>query len=175
MVSSVDRNHQAAPGALESVRELLNTWRIPNDTRRPVDDFDAHARRARLGQQEAAELRRLRDDLRAVLERRLDIDAALGRWIDRLAAGVSILDGSVRFVAADRAAGRCLVTVLDAVVAHDWSRLKACPDCRWVFYDNTRNGRKRWCLMNAGGPNGRGCGNIAKVRRYRARQRATAT
>jgi predicted RNA-binding Zn ribbon-like protein len=36
-----------------------------------------------------------------------------------------------------------------------------------VFYDHTRNASKRWCLMNAGGPNGRACGTIAKVRRYR--------
>jgi predicted RNA-binding Zn ribbon-like protein len=41
-----------------------------------------------------------------------------------------------------------------------------------VFYDNTRNGGKRWCLMNAGGPDGRACGTIAKVRRYRDRQAA---
>ena len=43
-------------------------------------------------------------------------------------------------------------------------RLKACPDCRWVFYDNSRNGSKRWCGMYAGEEGGRACGTIAKVK-----------
>ena len=63
-----------------------------------------------------------------------------------------------------------LAAVVAAVGAGTWKRMKACPDCRWVFYDSTRNGSKRWCLMYAGGPDGRACGTIAKVRRYRARQ-----
>ena len=42
--------------------------------------------------------------------------------------------------------------VMAAIAAGTWTRLKACPDCRWVFYDNTRNGSKRWCLMTAGAP-----------------------
>jgi predicted RNA-binding Zn ribbon-like protein len=69
-------------------------------------------------------------------------------------------------------AGDVLAAVLASVGAGTWTRLKACPDCRWVFYDNTRNGSKRWCLMYAGGPDGRACGTIAKVRRYRDRQAA---
>jgi predicted RNA-binding Zn ribbon-like protein len=48
----------------------------------------------------------------------------------------------------------------------DVSRLRACanPDCRWVFYDGTRNGTRRWCTMAV-------CGNRAKLRRYRQRPR----
>ena len=69
-------------------------------------------------------------------------------------------------------AGDLLAAVVRAIGSGTWQRLKACPDCRWVFYDSTRNASKRWCLMYAGGE-GRACGTIAKVRRYRARQ-ATA-
>lgn len=29
--------NQNAPNELEYIRELLNTWRIPNDTREPID------------------------------------------------------------------------------------------------------------------------------------------
>jgi predicted RNA-binding Zn ribbon-like protein len=49
----------------------------------------------------------------------------------------------------------------------DLSRLRTCenPRCRWVFYDGTRNGSRRWCSMAV-------CGNRAKVRRYYARHRA---
>ena len=30
---------QVAPGTLEMVRTFLNTWRIPNDTREPIDEL----------------------------------------------------------------------------------------------------------------------------------------
>jgi predicted RNA-binding Zn ribbon-like protein len=70
-------------------------------------------------------------------------------------------------------AGEFLAAVIGAVAAGTWGRLKACLDCRWVFYDHTRNGSKRWCLMYAGGPAGRACGTITKVRRYRSKQATT--
>ncbi len=43
-------------------------------------------------------------------------------------------------------------------------RLRACADdgCRWVFYDDSRTGRRRWCDMAS-------CGNRAKAARHRAR------
>jgi predicted RNA-binding Zn ribbon-like protein len=46
----------------------------------------------------------------------------------------------------------------------DWGRLKLCPadDCRWAFYDRSRNRSRVWCDMAD-------CGNLAKVRGYRAR------
>jgi len=44
-------------------------------------------------------------------------------------------------------------------------RIKICDNdtCRWVFYDNSRTGRRRWCDMAT-------CGNRAKAARHRARQ-----
>jgi len=46
------------------------------------------------------------------------------------------------------------------------SRVHACAaeDCAWWFYDDTKNGSRRWCDMKI-------CGNRDKVRRYRERQR----
>jgi predicted RNA-binding Zn ribbon-like protein len=46
----------------------------------------------------------------------------------------------------------------------DVSRLRSCanPHCRWVFYDGTKSGTRRWCTMAV-------CGNRAKIRRYRQR------
>ena len=41
-----------------------------------------------------------------------------------------------------------------------------------MFWDRTRNASKIWCGMYAG-QDGRACGSIAKVRRYRARRAAT--
>jgi predicted RNA-binding Zn ribbon-like protein len=48
-----------------------------------------------------------------------------------------------------------------------WSRLKACraDDCLWAFYDGSRNHSAAWCSMAS-------CGNRAKARAYRSRQRS---
>jgi predicted RNA-binding Zn ribbon-like protein len=163
LVVSSTNDPQAAPGPLEQVRTLLNTWRLPNDTRVPVDDL--------VDDVAAAGLRALRDDLRAVVEGTSDADRTLTAWIERLGVTVAVEGGALRFRHQAGPAGDVLTTVLDAVGGGTWSRLKACPDCRWAFYDNTRNGSKRWCLMEAAGPGSRGCGNIAKVRRHRERSR----
>ncbi|MEX2183442.1 MAG: CGNR zinc finger domain-containing protein [Chloroflexota bacterium] len=47
-------------------------------------------------------------------------------------------------------------------------RIKICDNdrCRWVFYDTSRTGRRRWCDMAT-------CGNRAKAARHRARTKGT--
>jgi len=45
-------------------------------------------------------------------------------------------------------------------------RVKLCDGCPWLFVDVSRNHSRRWCSMNE-------CGARLKVRRYRARKRAT--
>jgi predicted RNA-binding Zn ribbon-like protein len=98
----------------------------------------------------------------------------LNSWVGRLGLRPVIGDAGVSYQHDAGPAGDLTVIVLTAMTSGLRGRLKACPDCRWVFYDNTRNGSKRWCLMNAGSPDGRACGTIAKVRRYRDRQAAVA-
>jgi len=46
----------------------------------------------------------------------------------------------------------------------DRRRIKRCPahDCRWLFYDTSKNLSRRWCAMDD-------CGTLAKVRRYRGK------
>lgn len=46
-----------------------------------------------------------------------------------------------------------------------WERLKACAneECRWVFYDHSKNRSGNWCVMEI-------CGSRAKMRAYRKRQ-----
>ena len=48
----------------------------------------------------------------------------------------------------------------------DLSRIKQCPGdhCGWLFFDTTKNKNRRWCEMEV-------CGNRAKQRRLRRRQR----
>ncbi|WP_027229465.1 CGNR zinc finger domain-containing protein [Phyllobacterium sp. UNC302MFCol5.2] len=38
-------------------------------------------------------------------------------------------------------------------------RIKVCPNCHWLYFDESRNRSRRWCDMNV-------CGNRAKARRY---------
>ncbi|TDE10964.1 CGNR zinc finger domain-containing protein [Jiangella asiatica] len=165
---------QEAPAELEPVRTLLNSWLIPNDTREPDDRFDAYADDAEVAAGDRGTVRDLRDDLRAAVEGSTGTDAVANRWIDRLNLRPLVSDGEITYRHSAGRAGDVLAAVLTAVGSGRWARLKACPDCRWVFYDHTRNASKRWCLMTAGGPDGRSCGSIAKVRAYRDRQAAAA-
>lgn len=64
--------------------------------------------------------------------------------------------------------GDVLVVIRDAQRDGTWARLKACAnrDCRWVFYDQSRNRGGAWCAMSA-------CGNRIKNRDFRARHRGS--
>jgi predicted RNA-binding Zn ribbon-like protein len=55
-----------------------------------------------------------------------------------------------------------------AVSSADAQKARICADdgCRWVFYDNSRTHRRRWCDMAS-------CGNRAKAARHRARAKAS--
>jgi hypothetical protein len=170
MVNSAEPADQAAPGPLEYVRALLNTWLIPNDTREPADTFAEFAAGEGWTGPAARLVRRLRDDLRDAVE--TGDASCLNSWIAELDVRPAIDGGDLVYRHKASPAGDLMATVIGAITAGTWRRLKACPDCRWVFYDHTRNGSKRWCLMYAGGPDGRACGTIAKVRRYRDRQAA---
>lgn len=174
MVVSLEEDGQAGPGRLEEVRVFLNTWWIPNEERVPRDGFDDFLR-VRQVRAEAAALRDLRDDLRAVVEGRVDADDVLTGWIDRMDLRACVHDGALDFRHGGSYVEDLLAVVLGSVQDATWARLKACPDCRWVFYDRTRNASKRWCVMNPKSPGGRGCGNIAKVRRHRERKKRSTS
>ena len=115
----------------------------------------------------SAELRLLRDDLRQAVESK-ETDR-LNRWISKLRLRPVLAGGRITWSGQGDGAS-VMAVVLAAIAEGTWPRLKACPDCRWVFYDHTRNGSKRWCLMTAGGSAGRSCGSIAKVRAHRQRR-----
>ena len=66
---------------------------------------------------------------------------------------------------------RCVVwrvirSAADLLTSEDAVRIHQCeaPDCSWLFLDQSRGGRRRWCDMNT-------CGNRAKARRYYERHR----
>jgi predicted RNA-binding Zn ribbon-like protein len=59
-----------------------------------------------------------------------------------------------------------LLTIHGAQEDGTWSRLRVCanPDCKWAFYDRSRNQQGNWCNMAV-------CGNRLKNRQLRARRR----
>jgi predicted RNA-binding Zn ribbon-like protein len=65
----------------------------------------------------------------------------------------------------ERVAGRLLAEVVRAEVERQWDRLKACSneECRWAFYDASKNRSGRWCDMQV-------CGVRHKMRAYRNRK-----
>jgi len=64
------------------------------------------------------------------------------------------------------ALARVATPLVDAIATGATDRLRICAnhECRWVFEDSSRAGRRRWCDMAT-------CGNQAKVRRFRAKRR----
>ncbi|MFI5228153.1 MAG: CGNR zinc finger domain-containing protein [Gemmatimonadales bacterium] len=55
----------------------------------------------------------------------------------------------------------------DALILAELPRVRRCADprCQRVFFDNTKNGRRRWCDMAT-------CGNRAKAARHREKLKA---
>jgi predicted RNA-binding Zn ribbon-like protein len=70
----------------------------------------------------------------------------------------------------DDALARLADPLVRELTAGHPERIRICDNdtCRWVFYDTSRTGRRRWCSMAT-------CGNQAKAARHRARARSAAT
>ncbi|MEV7284948.1 CGNR zinc finger domain-containing protein [Streptomyces sp. NPDC093252] len=184
-----------APGALEAVRGFVDTHDIYNG-RDELADVEAATEwltaeglwgkgRSMTGRELSA-LHELRDALRAMAAAntlgeqppraavdsfndlaaphaasvRLDVRNGSGPMTASLRPHEEGIGGVVAVLAA---------AVHEAVLLGTWTRLKSCdnPECRWLFYDESRNRAARWCSM-------RGCGSIVKARRYRDRQRRSA-
>ncbi|WP_336974121.1 CGNR zinc finger domain-containing protein [Bacillus thuringiensis] len=177
-------NNQVAPGDLEIVRNFLNTWEIPNDTRQPLEhlhceeDIKDFISKNFSGIEffgKLEEVHQFRKDVRISLETS-NIDN-LTKWLMSYPINVSILDvDNIQYSAVKKHDffSEVLIIIVESISLHQWKRLKACPDCKWVFYDNSRSGSKRWCGMYASNANGRSCGTIAKVKRYRKKNKVSS-
>jgi predicted RNA-binding Zn ribbon-like protein len=100
--------------------------------------------------------------------RRLSREIAASRSREELAATGSGLAWRWRGDSLDL--GAPLLRVAGAAAAlltsPERARVGHCsgPECGWLFLDRSRNQSRQWCAM-------RDCGNVAKVRRFRARRR----
>jgi len=73
---------------------------------------------------------------------------------------------SVRVAPVEAALGPIALAAVELFTEGDFSRIKECGGhaCGWLFYDASKNNRRRWCEMEV-------CGNRAKQRRLVARRR----
>jgi predicted RNA-binding Zn ribbon-like protein len=65
----------------------------------------------------------------------------------------------------DGLCGELVSVAVAAMLDGSWERLKACRNCRWAFYDESKNRSAHWCSMSL-------CGNRLKTRAYRRRRRS---
>ena len=184
---SVMPTDQTAPVPLELVRAFVNTldvedsldaledrdqaqkWLIAHGLDGGEDSVDEEDRQRLIAVREA--LRRLLDannagdsppaDALSVLNEQ-SAAAAVALRFDAEGAALVTSCGGV-----DSAIARLLSIVHDSMNDGTWRRLKACPaeDCRWAFYDHSRNRSGSWCAMAI-------CGNRTKTRSYRRRREA---
>jgi predicted RNA-binding Zn ribbon-like protein len=174
----------SAPDELEIVRAFVNTTDLEEGSEELATPsaligwLSAHAlieSEAEASERDLERSRALREALRALLYANsggeLDskapevLDATAERAGLRLrfdANGGASLMPTARGV--DGAHGRLLAIVAEAMRAGTWERLKACrsDDCRWAFFDASKNHSRAWCSMAS-------CGNRAKARAFRER------
>jgi hypothetical protein len=108
----------------------------------------------------------LRADLHALISRSPG-GAAMTAAADRARLSVDLRGPRLvaRAQGFDGALGTIVAVAYEAMRDGSWDRLKACRNCGWAFWDESRNRSAAWCSMQL-------CGNRLKVRRHRARNRA---
>jgi predicted RNA-binding Zn ribbon-like protein len=172
-----------APGQLGFVEAFVNTIDL-EDGRDRIDSPEKLA--GWLTEQELADVpgvdaaghRRaieLREALRALLAANNGeaVDAGAVETVNRIAGRAPLVlrlesnaAGRLEPLGSDldAALARLLAIVARAQADGSWERMKACSahDCRWAFYDHSRNHSRSWCSMRV-------CGNRAKARSYRER------
>lgn len=179
----------AAPDRLELVREFVNTYEreLDDDRLRTTDGAASWLEEQGLAGGDGAisepdreRLVAVREALRELLlannagerppQPALDVlneqasESAVGLRFD--AEGSALV---TRCTGIDAAIADLLSVVHAAMADETWRRLKVCgaDDCRWAFYDRSRNRSGTWCEMDD-------CGNRAKARAYRQRRRRQA-
>ena len=176
-----------APEPLRLVQQFINSAEPDEDLDEMTTPAELHTWLSDRGMADKhfevsdADLRRaldVREGLRAVLfthndgEGDPDAVARLERAAGAAALRASFpLEGDPGLVPARDGVNGALAGLLAIVAAASadgsWRRLKACadPECRWAFYDHSRNRSGRWCSMAT-------CGNQHKARNFRERSKA---
>jgi predicted RNA-binding Zn ribbon-like protein len=175
---------RAAPPPLDLVQRLVNTrnamrgYDLLGDPGTATEWLTSAAPGVDAGT-DLAELIALREVLRALLLAHTEHRspnaasvAALQELSVRAPLAAKVTSDGMPMLEPAADANGLTAHVLSALVTaprDSWCRLKVCanPNCRWAFYDSSRNRRSSWCDMNI-------CGARAKMRTYRARGTADA-
>ncbi|HEX6844161.1 MAG TPA: CGNR zinc finger domain-containing protein [Actinomycetota bacterium] len=181
-----DRSATPAPGDLELLRSFVSLHDHAagtTDSTAPsaptfVAWFRAVGVETSIGEDVLALASQSHEDLRTLVLEHMGSprdDAAIDR-LDELARMAGVAPSLARDDLAPAAEGalgmlgRILAIAFLARRDGTFDRLRTCSnqECLAIFYDRSKNRSGRWCDMRA-------CGTQAKVRAYRARQRAAAT
>ena len=180
--------HKFAPEPLLAVQALANTSPTETDeelladaatARRWLLDSDLITEDAVVGESDVAALVEFRALIVKLLTANLtgEQDRSANERLGRLAADHPVpmkvsSDGQVSLDvepagSVDHLIGQMVGIAFQAQVDSTWPRLKICAahDCRWAFFDSSRNRGGTWCQMEV-------CGNREKNRTYRSRQSA---
>ncbi len=90
----------------------------------------------------------------------------LNHWAIRMPLRPTIVDGRIELTARQPVEAALSMIAADAIqllLGERRSRIRECPECRMIFVDTSRPGKRRWCSSASG------CGNRAKVRAHRSR------
>jgi len=151
----------------------------------PAEQADWLDRRVSAGTDVAADLLVTAIGLREAIH---DVGAALGRHAPLPEANLSSLSAlharvvakaelapgalacrwlwSLRSSPVEAALGPVALAAVRLFTEGDFRRIRECGGhaCGWLFYDRSKNNRRRWCEMEV-------CGNRAKQKRFAARRR----
>ena len=181
-----DTEGKPAPAPLARIQALVNTVDLESGADRLALATDAQPWLQAHGLLPAGDvptaddlrtIRELREALRVMLVHNAggpaptdDQLGPLSQVADSAGARVHLGTDGTLYVGAesDSLNGRLLsllLVVSDARRDGTWTHLKACgnEDCRWAFYDRSRNHGGTWCDMAT-------CGNKLKNREFRARR-----
>jgi predicted RNA-binding Zn ribbon-like protein len=182
--------YKFAPVPLLAVQALANTFAFEPEEERLLDpgsarewlvQSDLAVPEVEVGEPEFERLVRFRSAVRELIDANLtgELDPGAARdfarfaeahppWLASPAPGALALDLSPAD-SVEAFIGQIVGIVYQAQLTGQWERLKVCAsdECRWAFYDTSRNRSGTWCQMEV-------CGNKMKNRAYRRRRRARA-
>jgi len=163
-----------APGRLELLQRFINSHNhdFPSDWDRLGNGSKAQAwlrqkgligAREQVSDADAARLRELREALRALLAGRPAAVEPTRLRVTVDDAGRTALEPDSGGV--EGAVATLLGILHEAQLTGAWSRMKACRQCEYAFFDRSKNRSAAWCAMSI-------CGNRTKNRAYYRRRRA---
>ncbi|UOE53481.1 CGNR zinc finger domain-containing protein [Cytobacillus oceanisediminis] len=157
---------------------FLNTWELPNDSRIPREHLttqeDLKTYFAQENTDNLTDVILFRNDLRKVVSN--SSLKVINQWIIKRNINIQMMVDNGRYrldfhTNQNSIIDHILILILRKVEEGNFHRYKICPDCKWAFYDRSKSSTKKWCSMKKNSSSGRACGTIAKVKKYREKNK----